>query len=475
MAKGGKSYEIDMCNGPILRKMLVFAVPLMCSGVLQLLFNAADVIVVGRFAGDNSMAAVGSNAALINLLTNLFIGLSVGANVMAARYFGAKRERELNCAVHTAVALSLCSGVILTVVGIAGARQILIWMQTPAEVLDLAVLYLRIYFLGMPGMMLYNFGAALLRAKGDTRRPLYFLMLAGVVNVALNLVLVIVFQMDVAGVGIATITSQYISAGLVVYCMVREEGGFHLELRALRIHKEQMKGIVRVGLPAGIQGVIFALSNVVIQSSINSLGAVVMAGNAASANIEGFVYVAMNAIYQATLSFTSQNAGAGKLNRINRILLTGQGCVLVTGLILGIGVWSIGPLLLGIYSDDAVVVAAGLVRLGIVCIPYALAGMMDVMVGALRGIGYSVMPMLVSLMGVCVLRLVWVATIFQIPQYHTPECIYWSYPISWLVTFLVHVLCYLWAKRRADRRFAAVQAKAQAKRAAAELEDGNTK
>lgn len=475
MAKGGKSYEIDMCNGPILRKMLVFAVPLMCSGVLQLLFNAADVIVVGRFAGDNSMAAVGSNAALINLLTNLFIGLSVGANVMAARYFGAKRERELNRAVHTAVALSLCSGVILTVVGIAGARQILIWMQTPAEVLDLAVLYLRIYFLGMPGMMLYNFGAALLRAKGDTRRPLYFLMLAGVVNVALNLVLVIVFQMDVAGVGIATITSQYISAGLVVYCMVREEGGFHLDLRTLRIYKEQMKGIVRVGLPAGVQGVIFALSNVVIQSSINSLGAVVMAGNAASANIEGFVYVAMNAIYQATLSFTGQNAGAGKLDRINRILLTGQGCVLVTGLILGIGVWSVGPLLLGIYSDDTVVVAAGLVRLGIVCIPYALAGMMDVMVGALRGIGYSVMPMLVSLMGACVLRLVWVATIFQIPQYHTPECIYWSYPVSWLVTFLVHVLCYLWAKRRTDRRFAAAQAKAQAKRAAAELEEGNTK
>lgn len=475
MAKGGKSYEIDMCNGPILRKMLVFAVPLMCSGVLQLLFNAADVIVVGRFAGDNSMAAVGSNAALINLLTNLFIGLSVGANVMAARYFGAKRERELNRAVHTAVALSLCSGVILTVVGIAGARQILIWMQTPAEVLDLAVLYLRIYFLGMPGMMLYNFGAALLRAKGDTRRPLYFLMLAGVVNVALNLVLVIVFQMDVAGVGIATITSQYISAGLVVYCMVREEGGFHLDLRALCIYKEQMKGIVRVGLPAGVQGVIFALSNVVIQSSINSLGAVVMAGNAASANIEGFVYVAMNAIYQATLSFTGQNAGAGKLDRINRILLTGQGCVLVTGLILGIGVWSVGPLLLGIYSDDAVVVAAGLVRLGIVCIPYALAGMMDVMVGALRGIGYSVMPMLVSLMGACVLRLVWVATIFQIPQYHTPECIYWSYPVSWLVTFLVHVLCYLWAKRRTDRRFAAAQAKAQDKRAAAESEEENTK
>jgi len=449
-----KSYEIDMCSGPILKKMLYFALPLMCSGVLQLLFNAADIIVVGRYAGDNSMAAVGSNAALINLLTNLFIGLSVGANVLAARYFGAKRERELRATVHTSMLLALCSGIALIVVGIAGAREVLIWMQAPAGVLDLAVLYLRIFFLGMPAMMLYNFGAALLRAKGDTRRPLYFLLLSGAVNVALNLLLVIVFHLDVAGVAIATVISQCISAVLVVICLMRETGGFRLELKALHIHKDQLVGILRVGLPAGVQGVIFSLSNVVIQSSINSFGEVVMAGSAASANIEGFVYTAMNAVYQATLSFSSQNAGAGRLDRINRILLTGQGCVAATGLILGIGAWQAGRVLLGIYTQAPAVIEAGFVRLAIVCAPYAICGMMDTMVGALRGIGYSAMPMIVSLVGACVLRLVWIATVFQIPGYHTPECVYWSYPISWAVTLLAHILCYIWAKRRVDRRFA---------------------
>lgn len=449
-----KAYEIDMCSGPILKKMLRFAVPLMASGVLQLLFNAADVIVVGRFSGDNSMAAVGSNAALINLLTNLFVGLSVGANVLAARYFGAKRERELHRAIHTTMLLAFCSGMVLIVAGIAMARQVLVWMQTPPAVLNLAVLYLRIYFLGMPALMLYNFGAGLLRSKGDTRRPLYYLLLAGIVNVALNLLLVIVFDLDVAGVAIATVVSQCISAALVVSCLMRETGSFHLELRALRFYKEQLLGILRVGLPAGVQGIIFSLSNVVIQSSVNSLGEIVMAGSAASSNIEGFVYVAMNAVYQATLSFTSQNVGAGRMDRVNRILLTGLGCVTATGLVLGVGAWQAGRLLLGIYSGDPAVVEAGFVRLGIICGTYFVCGMMDTMVGALRGIGYSVMPMMVSLMGACVLRLVWVATVFQIPAYHTPECVYWSYPISWIVTLLIHVLCYLWAKHRADQRFA---------------------
>ena len=449
-----RSYEIDMTNGPVFKKMVRFAFPLMCSGVLQLLFNAADVIVVGKFAGDNSMAAVGSNAALINLLTNLFIGLSVGANVLAARYYGAKRDEELHAVVHTAMLLALCSGAGLVAVGEIGARQVLIWMQTPAAVLDLAALYLRIFFLGMPAMMLYNFGAALLRAKGDTQRPLYFLLLAGAVNVALNLLLVIQFRLDVAGVAIATVVSQCISAALVTACLMRETGGFRLELRSLRIHGDQMKGILRVGLPAGVQGVIFSLSNVVIQSSINSLGEVVMAGSAASANIEGFVYIAMNAVYQATMSFTSQSMGAGRLDRVNRIALTGQAFVIATGLVLGIGAWRAGNALLWIYTDDPAVVQAGIVRLGIICAPYALCGMMDTMVGTLRGIGYSVMPMIVSLMGACVLRLVWLATVFQIPQYHTPECVYWSYPISWLITLAVHVVCYVWARRRLMRRAA---------------------
>ena len=350
--------------------------------------------------------------------------------------------------------LALCSGAGLVAVGEIGARQVLIWMQTPAAVLDLAALYLRIFFLGMPAMMLYNFGAALLRAKGDTQRPLYFLLLAGAVNVALNLLLVIQFQLDVAGVAIATVVSQCISAALVTACLMRETGGFRLELRALRIHGDQMKGILRVGLPAGVQGVIFSLSNVVIQSSINSLGEVVMAGSAASANIEGFVYIAMNAVYQATMSFTSQSMGAGRLDRVDRITLTGQAFVIATGLVLGIGAWRAGSALLWIYTDDPAVVQAGIVRLGIICAPYALCGMMDTMVGTLRGIGYSVMPMIVSLMGACVLRLVWLATVFQIPQYHTPECVYWSYPLSWLITLAVHVICYIWARRRLMRRAA---------------------
>lgn len=460
MTKAGKDYRIDMCSGPILKKMLMFALPLMCSGILQLLFNAADVIVVGRYAGDNSMAAVGSNTALINLLTNLFIGLSVGANVMAARCFGAKRERDLRHTVHTAMLLAVCSGAVLTVVGLAGARQILIWMQTPPAVLDLAVLYLRVYFLGMPAVMVYNFGAALLRAMGDTRRPLYYLLVAGVVNVLLNLLFVVVCQLDVAGVGIATVASQCISAALVVRCLMRERGPMRLKLRALHIHREQLRGILRVGLPAGVQGVIFSLSNVVIQSSINSLGEVVMAGSAASSNIEGFVYTAMNACYQATLSFVSQNAGAGQIRRINRILLAGQGSVIAVGLLLGGAVVALGESLISIYSGSPEVVAAGVERLGIVCLLYFLCGIMDVMVGGLRGIGYSVMPMIVSLLGACGLRLVWIFTIFQIPQYHTARCIYWSYPVSWALTAMVHVICYIWAKRRLDRRMnAAMQAR----------------
>ena len=280
------------------------------------------------------------------------------------------------------------------------------------------------------------------------------MLLAGAVNVALNLLLVIQFQLDVAGVAIATVVSQCISAALVTVCLMRETGGFRLELRALRIHGDQMKGILRVGLPAGVQGVIFSLSNVVIQSSINSLGEVVMAGSAASANIEGFVYIAMNAVYQATMSFTSQSMGAGRLDRVDRITLTGQAFVIATGLVLGIGAWRAGSTLLWIYTDDPAVVQAGIVRLGIICAPYALCGMMDTMVGTLRGIGYSVMPMIVSLVGACVLRLVWLATVFQIPQYHTPECVYWSYPLSWLITLAVHVVCYIWARRRLMRRAA---------------------
>ncbi len=444
-------YEIDMCNGPILSKMLRFSIPLMCSSVLQLLFNAADIVVVGRWAGDNSLAAVGSNTALIGLLTNLFVGLAVGANTLAAKYYGARDRDALHRVVHTSILLSIIS-LVLTVVGVFGARTILIWMQTPENVLDLATLYLRIYFLGMTATMVYNFGAALLRAEGDTQRPLYFLSLAGVVNIVLNLFFVIVCKLDVAGVAIATVISQCISASLVLRCMVKDTGPLHLDLKKMRLHPQAMRQILRIGLPAGFQGILFSLSNVVIQSSVNTFGEVIMAGNSAAANIEQFVYVSMNAMYQATISFTSQNYGAGNYHRIRKIMIRAQGCVLVVGLVLGNAATLAGRVLLSIYTTSPPVIEAGLVRMGIVCTTYALCGMMDVMVGGLRGIGYSIMPMLVSLVGACGLRLLWIATIFQLPQFHTIQTIYWSYPISWAITFGVHVICFLWAMKKVKRQ-----------------------
>ena len=452
MRSAKKTYEIDMLHGAILPKLLRFAVPLTLSTMLQLLFNAADVVVVGRWAGDNSLAAVGSNTSLIALLTNMFLGLSIGANILAARHFGAHEDEELSKTVHTSILLSLYSGVFLTVIGILGARTILIWMQCPANVLDLATLYLRIYFAGMTATMLYNFGAALLRASGDTQRPLYYLFASGVVNVILNLVFVIYFHMDVAGVALATVISQCISASLVLRCMVKDTGPLHLDLKKMRLHPQAMRQILRIGLPAGFQGILFSLSNVVIQSSVNTFGEVIMAGNSAAANIEQFVYVSMNAMYQATISFTSQNYGAGNYHRIRKIMIRAQGCVLVVGLVLGNAATLAGRVLLSIYTTSPPVIEAGLVRMGIVCTTYALCGMMDVMVGGLRGIGYSIMPMLVSLVGACGLRLLWIATIFQLPQFHTIQTIYWSYPISWAITFGVHVICFLWAMKKVKRQ-----------------------
>lgn len=443
-----KKYEIDMCSGSVFGKMLLFALPLMCSSILQLLFNAADIVVVGRFAGDNALAAVGSNTALINLLTNLFVGLSVGTNVLTAQYYGAKRERDLKETVHTSMLLSLYSGLLLMVVGLIGAPKLLALMQAPPEVLDLAVLYLRIYFLGMASMMVYNFGSAILRAVGDTKRPLYYLLGAGIVNVVLNLIFVIVCHLGVAGVAMATVISQTISAFLVVRCLVREQGGIHLELKELCITREKLGKIVQIGLPAGFQGTVFSLSNVVIQSAVNSFGNIAVAGNSAAANIEGFVYMAMNAFHQATISFTSQNYGARAYKRIYKILFAGELSVIVTGLVLGNLAVFFGEALLRIYSPSADVIAAGMTRLQIICTLYALCGVMDVLVGALRGIGYSIIPMIVSLVGACGLRLLWIATVFQIPKYHSLRTVYLSYPITWTITLTVHAITFALAARK---------------------------
>ena len=446
--KEKKKYEMDMCNGPIISKMLIFAIPLMCSSILQLLFNAADIVVVGKFAGDNSLGAVGSTTALINLLVNLFMGLSVGANVLAARDYGGNRKDELSKTVHTSMMLSIISGIILTVVGVLFSRQILILMKSPDEILPLASLYLKIYFIGMPASMAYNFGSAILRSVGDTKRPLYFLFAAGIVNVILNLIFVIVFNMDVAGVALATIISQYISAFLVIRCLMRESEGIKLHISKLKIHKDKLMPILRVGIPAGFQGVIFSLSNVVIQSSVNIFGNIIVSGNSAAQNIEGFIYVGMNAFYQAAISFTSQNMGAGKKERVRKIAISAQILVILTGLILGLTALFSGRWLLRIYTNNPEVIEAGMKRMIVITTTYFLCGMMDVMVGIMRGLGYSIIPMIVSLIGACGLRLIWIATVFQIPQYHNVTTVYVAYPISWAITFTIHVITYIIIRQR---------------------------
>ena len=439
-------YEIDMCNGPLLGKMLVFAVPLMLSGILQLFFNAADIVVVGRFAGSEALAAVGSTSSLINLLVNIFMGLSVGANVLVARFYGAGNKKDLHAMVHTAIATAIVSGLILVVAGVVLAKPALHLMGTPDNVINMSILYMRIYFCGMPVMMIYNFGSAVLRAVGDTKRPLYYLMIAGVVNVVLNLFFVIVFHMSVAGVALATVISQAISAALVVRCLVKTESDYQLNLKELKIYPDKLKKMIQIGVPAGLQGALFSISNVLIQSSVNSFGSIAMAGNTAASNLEGFVYTAMNSLYQTSISFTGQNYGAMKYKRIGKIMMIAQGIVIVVGVVFGNAVYLLGDKLLLLYSTDPEVIKFGIMRLGIISVTYFLCGMMDTMVGSLRGMGYAVMPMLVSLTGACAFRILWIATIFK--SINTLECLYWSYPISWGLTFTTHLICFIVVYRK---------------------------
>lgn len=441
-----RNYEMDMTSGPLLGKILAFSFPLMCSGVLQLLFNAADIIVVGRYAGHTALAAVGSTSSLINLLVNLFVGLSVGANVLIARSYGAGRMEAVHKGVHTAMLTALVGGIALIFVGLAASRPMLSLMGTPDDVIDQAALYLRIYFVGAPSLLVYNFGAAILRAVGDTRRPLYFLTLAGVLNVILNLVFVIVFSMGVAGVALATILSQTLSAWLIVLCLMHNTGAFQLVLQELRIDKEQLQEILRIGVPAGIQGMVFSLSNVVIQSSVNSFGSAVMAGNTAASNIEGFVYTCMNAVSQTSMSFVSQNVGARRFARVDQVVLR---CMLLSagvGILLGNSAYLLGRWLLGIYTPEPQVITYGLYRMSVVCTTYFLCGWMDCLACSVRGLGSSMLPMIVSILGACVLRIIWVMTLFQWER--TQLCLYLSYPVSWAITAAVHLICFLVLRRK---------------------------
>ena len=438
-------YEIDMCNGTIMDKLVSFAIPLMVSGILQLMFNAVDIIVVGRFSGSQALAAVGSTTALINVFTNLFIGVSLGANVLAARFYAAGKAKEMSETVHTSVTLALISGVAMAAVGLVFFFFSLEVMGTPADVIDQSTLYMRIYFLGMPFFMLYNYGAAILRAVGDTRRPLMFLVVAGVTNAVLNMILVIVFHLGVAGVAIATIISQLISCILVLRCLYMTDSSYQLRFSRLCMKKFYLVQIFQVGIPAGVQSTVINISNALLQSSVNSFGSTAMAGYTAANNILGFLYASVNAVTQACMSFTSQNYGVGKYKRMDRVLLDCGILSFVIALVLGCGSYMCGGEILKVYTEDPEVIRCGVEILSITTVPYFLCGIMDLFPGALRGMGHSGVPMILSIIGTVGTRIVWIFWIF--PQHRSLYTLFISYPASWFITIVLQVICFVFVRR----------------------------
>ena len=438
-----KKYQSNMLEGPLLGGVIAYTIPVMLSGILQLLFNAADLMIVGKFCGSVSVGAVGATGSLTALIVNLFVGLSVGAGVAVAHGIGSRDELQVREAVHTAVPLALIGGAILTVAGVTLSEPLLILMGTPENTLPLSVVYMEIYFLGITFTVVYNFCAAILRAAGDTRSPLIFLTLSGVINVVLNVFFVTVFHMNVAGVALATIISQGIAATLSTVALMRRKDACQLQLRRMRIHKRVLKKIVRIGLPAGIQSSLFAISNVMIQSSVNSFGDIFVSGNAAAGNLEGFLYVALNSFHQTTVNYVGQNVGARQYRRANNTVWLCQGCVIVTGIAIGMFLNVFGETLLGFYiSDSAEAIACGLTRFRYVAIPYFIFGLLEVSTGALRGYGRSLGPMLVSVLGICGIRLLWVFAVFPIPAFHSPKWLYLSYPISWIITLTVQMILF---------------------------------
>ena len=438
-------YEIDMCNGSIMDKLVSFALPLMLSGILQLMFNAVDIIVVGRFSGSEALAAVGSTTALINVFTNLFIGISLGANVLAARFFAAGRKEEMSETVHTSITLALISGIFMAFVGLVFSKGALELMGTPEDVIGLSTLYMRIYFMGMPFFMLYNYGAAILRAVGDTKRPLYFLIIAGVINAGLNMVLVIVFGLGVSGVGIATVFSQMVSCVLVLTCLCRTDGSYKLSFSKLSIKGYYLKQIFQVGIPAGIQSTVINFSNALLQSSVNSFGSTAMAGYTAANNILGFLYVSINSVTQACMSFTSQNFGVGKYKRMDRVLIDCMILSVGAALVLGCGAYFFGAEILQVYTEEADVIQCGVEILSITTVPYFLCGIMDLFPGALRGMGYSAVPMVLSIIGTVGMRVLWIFVFF--PQHRSLYFLFISYPASWIETIVMQVVCYYFVRK----------------------------
>ena len=438
-------YEIDMCNGSIMDKLVSFALPLMLSGILQLMFNAVDIIVVGRFSGSEALAAVGSTTALINVFTNLFIGISLGANVLAARFFAAGRKEEMSETVHTSITHALTSGILMAFVGLVFSKGALELMGTPEDVIGLSTLYMRIYFMGMPFFMLYNYGAAILRAVGDTKRPLYFLIIAGVINAGLNMLLVIVFGLGVAGVGIATVFSQMVSCVLVLTCLCRTEGSYKLSFSKLSMKGYYLKQIFQVGIPAGIQSTVINFSNALLQSSVNSFGSTAMAGYTAANNILGFLCVSINSVTQACMSFTSQNFGVGKYKRMDRVLIDCMILSVGTAIVLGCGAYFFGAEILQIYTEEADVIQCGVEILSITTVPYFLCGIMDLFPGALRGMGYSAVPMVLSIIGTVGMRVLWIFAFFF--HHRSLYFLFISYPASWIATIVMQVVCYYFVRK----------------------------
>lgn len=434
-------YEIDMCNGTIMDKLISFSVPLMLSGILQLMFNAVDIIVVGRFAGSQSLAAVGSTTALINMFVNLFIGVSLGANVLAARFYASGKHKEMSETVHTAITFAAISGVAMALIGLLMAKPALELMGTPDDVINLSTLYMRIYFLGMPFFMLYNYGAAVLRAVGDTKRPLMFLIVAGIINACLNLILVIVFGLGVAGVAIATIFSQFVSCVLVLGCLYKTDASYQLRVSKLTLKSYYLKQIFQVGIPAGIQSTVINFSNALLQSSVNSFGSTAMAGYTAANNILGFLYASINSITQACMSFTSQNYGVKKLKRMDKILIDCAILSVGVSLVFGCGAYIFGDKVLMIYTNSEDVIKCGVEILSITTVPYFLCGIMDLFPGALRGMGYSLVPMILSVIGTVGMRIFWIFAVF--PSHRTLYDLFISYPASWAATIIMQVICFM--------------------------------
>ena len=436
--------NVNMLHGPLFKNILVYTIPIILSNILQLLFNAADLVVVGRYCGSVSVAAVGATTSLIHLLTNFFIGLSVGTGVIVAMSIGSRDKESTRQIVHTAIPTALVSGIILTILGIMLSENVLKLMSTPENVLPLSALYMKIYFAGITATMIYNFCAAILRAVGDTKSPLVFLTISGVVNVILNLIFVIAFKMDVAGVALATTISQILSALLTMRALMKRNDACKLKLKEIRVYKKPLLDILKIGLPAGVQSSLFSISNVIIQSSINSFGEIVVAGSAAAANIEGFVLVIMNSFHQTALNFTGQNVGIKNYKRVAKIYRECIISVMVTGLVLGFACCFCANGLLSIYiTDSDMAIKEGIVRLTCICLPYFLAGIMDVTTGTIRGMGVSLTPMIITVLGVCVMRIVWIFTVFQIEQFHTPSGLYISYPISWFLTFVAELIAFM--------------------------------